>query len=715
MNEDTQTHATTPASHNSSEFFLLPKTQDQIKASWAEHVLNRRPFTAPEPYLRDTIRRSWERSAAYGLSPESTQDTQVPFERYHQIWEENDLLIRVAFPILEKFYQYLRSSNYVLQLCSKDACVLKSLCDDARIESLSNRVSSQKEGYYVSERVLGTNSTALCLQERRPFEVFGAEHYQRRTHPLICSSAPIFDEAKNLLGCITLVCPLEYYQKYTRAVLVMATDSISKEFQLRKTNRLLISTNSKLAATIKSQRNGLILLDEQRNILYHNDRAVQLLNYPGGGLYGRTLDQVLPPQHLPQEMQTFTSSVRNLRIDAVNSLGKPVNIVADLTIDHHPRGTTDIVLSIERQKDVYERTNLYTGAYATYTFDSLQGRSAELLKSIELGKLAAQSDSNVLILGESGTGKEILAQAIHNFSDRANGPFLAINCASLPRNLIESELFGYERGAFTGANKEGNPGKFELANGGTIFLDEIGDMPLDLQATLLRVLQEHTTTRLGGMTPIPIDARIISASNRDLSEEVRQHRFREDLYYRLNVLPITLPPLRSRMGDVAVLAEHFVSVYSDRLQKKVLSIAPDAMQLLNQFPWPGNVRELENAIERAVNFVTGPLITAADLPQKITAYRPEQDPQAFASPGTAFEYTGAKSSSVFSPPQPDAASEDTPKARSPEISEYQTIVDLLTREKGHVRSVAADMGIPVSTLYGKLRKYNLDPKDYRTW
>ena len=728
MNTDAQTRSDVilTAPNDLADIFTSASVQDALRESWDTHVLKHGPFTEQEPFLRYEIRRSWERSAEYGIDPGSTQDTQVSNERFQEICEENELLMKIAYPILLQFYQYIRSSNYALQLCSRDACVLKCLSNDEQIESLANKLSAQREGYLVSEKALGTNSTALCLQERRPFEVFGSEHYQQRTHPLICSSAPIFDDGRNLLGCLTLMCPLEYYQKYTRAVLIMTTDSIGKEFQLRKTNRLLISSNRKLTTTINAQKSGLILLDEQRKILFHNDIAAQLLKLSNSDIHGATLDQVLPPEHLPPEMQNLTASARGLRVNAKNKLGMPVNVVADITIERHPGNGSDIVLTIERQKDLYRRTSQLSGAYATYTFDSMQGRSPALQKTIELGHLAAKSDSTVLILGESGTGKEMLAQAIHNASARANEPFLAINCASLPRNLIESELFGYERGSFTGANREGNPGKFELANGGTIFLDEIGDMPFDLQATLLRVLQSHAVTRIGGRSPLPVDVRIISATNRDLHSEVLQHRFREDLYYRLNVVSITLPPLRERPEDIPVLAEHLTEVYSGRLQKRVSGIAPDALRLLEQYPWPGNVRQLENTIERAVNFMEGSVITAADLPDEITSHHSESRPLAAGSvPDIPVQRQAPAPAPVHAPeadrpvkrsdPRPSPAASANDRARSPEIREYEELVHLLTREKGHVKTVASEMDLPISTLYSKLKKYNLDPKAFRKW
>lgn len=220
-----------------------------------------------------------------------------------------------------------------------------------------------------------------------------------------------------------------------------------------------------------------------------------------------------------------------------------------------------------------------------------------------MAKLAASSVSTVLLNGESGTGKELFAQAIHNASSRRRGPFIAINCGALPRDLIESELFGYDEGAFTGARKGGQLGKFEFANGGTIFLDEIGDMPLETQVKLLRVLQERQITRLGGHKAIPVDIRVIAATNRNLEQLVEQGNFRSDLFYRLNVMSITIPPLRERAEDTVLLTQNMLRKISKKLNKKIVRISTGFFQSIRNYSWPGNVRQLENVLERCINLV----------------------------------------------------------------------------------------------------------------
>jgi two-component system, NtrC family, response regulator AtoC len=229
-----------------------------------------------------------------------------------------------------------------------------------------------------------------------------------------------------------------------------------------------------------------------------------------------------------------------------------------------------------------------------------------------IGKVA-DTPSTVLITGESGTGKELVAKALHEHSSRKGGPFIKINCAAIPKTLMESELFGYEKGAFTGATSS-KPGRFELADGGTLFLDEIGEIPVEMQVKLLRAIQESEFERVGGIKTIKVDVRLITATNRDLEKEIREGNFREDLFYRLNVVPLAIPPLRHRSDDIPLLVEHIITKFNDRLKKKVRGISDDAMRVLKVHTWPGNIRELENVLERTILFCTGDSIELDDLP-----------------------------------------------------------------------------------------------------
>ncbi len=265
------------------------------------------------------------------------------------------------------------------------------------------------------------------------------------------------------------------------------------------------------------------------------------------------------------------------------------------------------------------------GFSSKYTFESIITNNKRMLSVIEEAKKIAENECSVLITGESGTGKELFAHSIHNSSNRCKGPFIAINCAALPKDLVESELFGYEKSAFTGASKEGNPGKFELANRGTIFLDEIGELPLEIQSKLLRVLDNHTITRIGGNYERKLDVRVIAATNRNLNEEINKNNFRGDLYYRLNVFNVRLIPLRERPEDVELCADYFLQRLNDKNQRMDKSFDKDFINLIKDYNWPGNVRELENVIQRAYYLSKDEIINYSFIPEYINGNIKEEE------------------------------------------------------------------------------------------
>jgi len=317
------------------------------------------------------------------------------------------------------------------------------------------------------------------------------------------------------------------------------------------------------------------------------------------------------------------------------------------------------------------------GNRARITFDKIVGQNSIFKYSLKCAQIAAQSDSNVILLGESGVGKEMFAQAIHNASRRSTEPFLAINCAALPRELISSELFGYEEGAFTGARKGGNQGKFELADQGTIFLDEIGEMPLDMQGSLLRVLEEGIITRLGGAGPVPVNVRVIAATNKNLLEEVEKRHFRADLYYRLCVIDIDIPPLRERKDDIPQLVNYFIKTIAPRLGKSIDGIDQSALDVLLDYHWPGNVRELSNVIERAINMASGEHLSIEDLSPEIVR----------SGKGRHWMVEAQVSKK---PPN------------------EQIIRQCLQRNNGNMSKAAEELGISRSTLYRKTRMFRIE-------
>ncbi len=333
----------------------------------------------------------------------------------------------------------------------------------------------------------------------------------------------------------------------------------------------------------------------------------------GTNAMGLVISEKIPVQisgddHFIKAYHRWTCSAAPI-IDPGGSLMGVINLTG-YTQDVHPHTLGMVVASafsiehIIAESAVRKRRKMHdriSSCRAVYTFDKIVSEDAKFLDTIEYAKRIAASKSTILITGETGTGKEVFAQSIHNHSDRSDKHFVAVNCGAIPSNLIESELFGYEEGAFTGAKKGGTEGKFQSADGGTIFLDEIGEMPLDMQVRLLRVIEEGVVTRVGGSMPIPVDVRIIAATNRELANAVEVGKFRKDLFYRLNVLPVYLIPLRERRGDIMLLIEFYMNKISKKLGKSRISFEEDEISKLVSYSWPGNIRELQNVVELVIN------------------------------------------------------------------------------------------------------------------
>ncbi|MGB9698122.1 MAG: sigma-54-dependent transcriptional regulator [Thermodesulfobacteriota bacterium] len=375
---------------------------------------------------------------------------------------------------------------------------------------------------------------------------------------------------------------------------------------------------------------------------------------------------------------TVKNAVEAIKLGAFDYLTKPIKL-------------DEILITLKRALEYRnlrrENINLKNQLRKKYRFENIVGDSEKMQKIFEVIEKVADSDSTILILGESGTGKELIAKAIHYNSYRREGPFIPVNCAAIPSELLESELFGHEKGAFTNAIRT-RIGRFELANGGTIFLDEIGDMSPVLQSKLLRVLQDRQFERIGGIKTIKTDIRVIAATHQDLKLAVEQKRFREDLYYRLNVIPIHLPPLRERKSDIPLLAHHFLDHFNRTKKKKIKGFTKEAMDKLIQYDWPGNVRELENTIERVVILLDGEFITPQDLPEKFQNLTRENLPQEIIIPDEGISLEEA-------------------------VNEFEKKLILQALQKtGWVKNKAARLlNLNRTTLIEKIKRQNLHPPD----
>jgi transcriptional regulator with PAS, ATPase and Fis domain len=375
---------------------------------------------------------------------------------------------------------------------------------------------------------------------------------------------------------------------------------------------------------------GTIIIDANSNITSANKYTLNLLKKDLKDVIGRNIKDIIPTSVLPQILKSkekSTGEIMDINENIVITNQSPIfsgtRVIGAIGVFQ------DISELAKKLENYQEELNYYKEELQRHTrlnssFDDIIGSSGTLREALLVADKASQSTSTVLIRGESGTGKELIAKAIHNHSIRKDKPFVKVNCAAIPENLLESELFGFEKGSFTGAVKS-KPGKFKLADNGTIFLDEIGDLPRPMQVKLLRVLQEKEFESIGGLETQKVDVRVIAATNRNLEDMIKTGEFREDLYYRLNVISINLPPLRDRMQDINLLADYFIKKLSASLKKNVSGIEGDCLKYLQDYHWPGNIRELQNIIERAINMCDGSIITFKDLPFFITNLKPANE------------------------------------------------------------------------------------------
>ena len=438
-------------------------------------------------------------------------------------------------------------------------------------------------------------------------------------------------------------------------------------------------------ALLESISDGLLAVDQQGLVTEVNSVGRRVL-----GL-GQELPEQLAVDDAVEDKPPISTWVANGEQfgNRVVTLRAPAGRVAAMAnlqpILDEGRGVRGAVLTFREMGEVGRLVNRVIGAQRTFTFDDIIGSSAVLEKTKELARVAAGTTSNILVFGETGTGKEVFAQAIHNASAFSDGPFLPVNCAALPRDLIESELFGYVAGAFTGASKRGRLGKFELASGGTLFLDELGEIPPDVQVKLLRVLQDKTVVRVGGDRTIPVDCRVIAATNRDLHRAVAEGQFRQDLLFRLDVISIEIPPVRERPDDLAPLVAEFTRTYAERNHKVVEGMEPGTLERLLDYPWPGNVRELEHAVEHAVAMTRGRLIQWDDLPPAVRSRAESGEPPGRDEGVDSFE--GAR--------------------RRFGAAEERLYAEALRAESGDILKAAQLLGVSRATLYRRLREHGL--------
>ncbi len=583
-------------------------------------------------------------------------------EMLQERFSKNRNLILTASSYMDQLIKFVEKSNFYVLLTDGEGCILNAIGNE---EILSEAFSMKMiPGAFMDEKNIGTNAMSMVITHKKPIQISGNEHFIKAYHKWTCSAAPITNTKNELIGVLNLTGYTEFVHSHTLGMVVAASNAIKEMIKVREYSNYQNINTQHLKNIFESIPVSIITSDVEGKIKLCNKKALNMFGNKVKDMKKiiDDWDQVKNDIYLGERI-SHPINMRSFRTDFSCNLS--VN-----TIYNSEENDIEIVY-------VFEETNKKNrkkyGNDAYYTFDKIIGEDEKILKIIQYAKKIANSKSTILIMGETGTGKEVFAQSIHNYSSRMDGPFIALNCGAIPKQLIESELFGYEEGAFTGAKKGGSTGKFELANGGTVMLDEIGEMPIDMQTKLLRVLQEGVITKIGGLKSIPIDVRIIAATNKDLKKEVEQGKFRKDLYYRLNVLPIYLPSLRERRGDIILLVNYFIKDICQRINKTPIEMPKEYLKKMMSYSWPGNIRELENVVELIIN--------TDSLPESY-----------FCDESNKNEILNCFDNEIF----------------KLEHAEKKHIKKVLEKFNGNITQTAKALGIRRNTLYSKIKKYLID-------
>ena len=612
------------------------------------------------------VENSHMRCEKYGISKKQKLSSRIlDLKDITRRLEDSSDLILASETIIKKLYNELKETHFLAVLTDCEGCVL-SIIGDEKIGGLVFNIGI-RPGVFMDEKSIGTNAISLALIENKPIQLHGKEHYLNVFDEMTCSCVPIHDDNDRLIGTLDLSGYKYSIHTHILEVLIATSYAIEKNYALTKlvNQKKKKSDFSNCFYTIPL---SAIIIDKEGFVMYSNEKINQIFGYRPDEM---NIYELVNDWQYIQEQLDKGLKVEKLEVK-INSRLNKIKTFISVYINNNSGNDINYVCyfkDIELKRKNAENINKLK---ATYTFNKLIGNNENFRKTIEFAKKISNSKSTVLLIGESGTGKEIFAQSIHNYCNRKDKPFIAINCGAIPENLIESELFGYEDGTFTGAIKGGKKGKFELADGGTIFLDEIGELPYELQNRLLRVIEEETISRIGG-TEKAIDVRIIAASNKDLKEEVENKRFRKDLYYRLNVLPIYLAPLREKKDDIILLIDYYLNKISNKLNKKKINIPEKYYEKLINYSWPGNIRELQNFVELIIN----------------TEKLPRLDDDVFDVEIYRHHYI------------------EDEEVTLAEI-EKEHIVKVLKKHKANISISANVLGISRNTLYRKINNYKIN-------
>lgn len=573
------------------------------------------------PYMYPEIAASWIRSKKNGIDPYAKNlGYNLKPRELSALIRDKHAMIDITGEFMQKHLGLLSSSGYFMCLTDENGILL--LCAGGKTQVEFFERINGRPGSVWNEETIGTNCHSLCISLKKPVQLIGPYYYCRVVYDNIGSGTPILDENGEVMGVLLVVDATipekQVKQTHLLGWVVSAGLAIESQLKLRKNSYYLGLANRTVETTIEAIGEGCITLDKQGFINHINREGADLFVIDESEARGKHFSELFKVEIPVGKVLADGNPIKELKAIVNSDLPDQSHIIDIEPIFNDESDVPDgVFIRLALSAAKFNKVKTKSKESKEDSFASLRGESKAFKDTIYKARKIAHSDGGVLLIGDSGTGKELFAHAIHN-EYRPEGSFVAINCTALPRGLIESELFGYEGGSFTGADRGGRMGKIELANGGTLFLDEIGDMPLEVQPVLLRVLEDKKVMRIGCKKHIPVDFRVIAATNKDLLEMVEAKKFRQDLYYRLAVFKLNIPSLQERKDDILKLAEFFIEQACNNAGvSKIPQLSLPVREIFLEYDWPGNVRQLENAVTYALVMATDDMIKVEDLPEEI--------------------------------------------------------------------------------------------------
>lgn len=645
-------------------------SEGKTRRAWEDYVSGLRPAEDESRSIRSEIAQSWQRSLKAGVDATRQQSRKIEQEDdLYKLRRKNTALMQAARSAFLRLEPHLAEARAILILTDKKGVIIDAIGDHSVLDE-GQEIHLEIGGIW-NENAIGTNGIGTALKTGKPTYVHAAEHFCQSVQSWTCAGVPIFDPFdRSVIGVVDLSGPPNIFRPHNIALVVAAAREIEIALAEQQREERTLLLEAFLHSKISRPDNGVVLLDKVGRILYRRGLDDQK--------YLRRPDLSVGHQLLPLRTGMSDSDIAAALPPEIETTG-----IELLELDGNLRGAA-LFVKPPRLTAIKPGNAIHIKPRANVEEDEIVivGAAPKMLEATELAERAAEANVTVLVQGETGVGKELFARLVHSRLQRKDAPYVTVNCAAISKDLVGAELFGHAEGAFTGALRGGKPGKFELADGGVLCLDEIGDMPIEMQPYLLRSLEQRAVYRVGCSQRRPVNVQLVAMTNRQLREDVETGRFRRDLFYRIGIVTIDVPPLRERGDDLLLLLEHFNGLFSDRFKRQRLHFTDSALDRLRAYCWPGNVRELRNIVERLYLMKKSTEVSVADLPN-----------------GIADQLHGFNSS---------MAGFEQPQHLNLESVEEMAIRRALQANSGNLTRVAASLGISRPTLYRKIRQYGIE-------